>query len=127
MGFKPSSSLLNSTPLPISLSEFSNALFSTWKQKTYHNGRGPKTFGMQYEVSNRDIETEQLLGLAISGGVDSMALATLCSGLLHNRGSEIASPLPNLAFKAFVVDHGVRNGSDVEAENVSKVLESRGL
>ena len=56
-----------------------------------------------------------------------MALAALCSRLLKNSGSEIASDIRNLAFKAFVVDHGVRKGSDLEAENVSQLLKSRGL
>lgn len=127
MGFKASSRLLDSTLLPISLSEFSNALFSTWKQKSYHNGQGLKPFGMQLKTSIHGSQTKQFLGLAISGGVDSMALAALCSGLLNNRGKEIALGLPNLSFKAFVVDHGVRSGSDAEAAHVSKVLESRGL
>lgn len=74
-----------------------------------------------------DGEGAKTFGLAISGGVDSMALAALCSGLLNDNNSKMASGPPELAFKAFVVDHAVRRGSNVEAENVSKVLESRGI
>jgi hypothetical protein len=33
---------------------------------------------------------------------------------------------PGLKFRAFVVDHDVRSGSDVEAKAVAEVLEARG-
>ena len=46
------------------------------------------------------------IGLAISGGVDSMALAALCA------------KISQFKFHAFVVDHGARNGSELEAEAV---------
>ncbi|KAH8601300.1 PP-loop family-domain-containing protein [Bisporella sp. PMI_857] len=59
-------------------------------------------------------------GLAISGGVDSMALVALCSKVQVFRNS-------NTKFHAFVVDHGVRKGSDVEAKSVSLLIESRGI
>lgn len=76
--------------------------------------------------------------MAISGGVDSMALAALCSEIQQTPVEEIVSGLhPTLAkftaavvrdleFQAFVVDHGVREGSDAEAKAVSNVLEQRG-
>lgn len=76
------------------------------------------------------------IGLAISGGVDSMALAALCSRLqdlshqrLHsgtNKPPLELSSLDALKFRAFVVDHGSRPGSHLEAEAVSKLLERRG-
>jgi len=80
------------------------------------------------------IYEHSLLGLAISGGVDSMALAALCSRIQHGTSQGFASHigqaplsnLNNLKFRAFVVDHGVRQGSNVEAEAVSNILESRG-
>jgi tRNA(Ile)-lysidine synthase len=79
-----------------------------------------------------------LLGLAISGGVDSMALAALCSGIQHapksivseihhSHSQTAAAVLPGIGFQAFVVDHGVREGSDIEARAVSSVLEQRGM
>lgn len=50
-----------------------------------------------------------------------MALALLCSAL-----AACNDHLTNLRLRAFVVDHGVRAGSSIEAESVSKVLRDRG-
>lgn len=63
-----------------------------------------------------------------------MALAALCSQIqrtpiLVNDVREPRSQvgrLPDLKFQAFVVDHDVRSGSGVEAQNVANVLEGRG-
>ncbi|KAH7409234.1 PP-loop family-domain-containing protein [Cadophora sp. MPI-SDFR-AT-0126] len=65
---------------------------------------------------------EPTIGLAISGGVDSMALAFLCSSMNESLSAE-----NRVNFRAFVVDHGFRNGSDNEALAVSKSLETRGI
>jgi tRNA(Ile)-lysidine synthase len=69
-------------------------------------------------------------GLAISGGVDSMALAALCSQLQDLSQFSVHPPkqsfLRPLQFRAFIVDHGLRAGSALEAEAVSRVLEGRG-
>jgi tRNA(Ile)-lysidine synthase len=65
-----------------------------------------------------------------------MALAALCSRLqdrshwsLHpvteGQCPEVSS-LSALKFRAFIVDHGLRAGSGLEAEAVSKILEGRG-
>jgi tRNA(Ile)-lysidine synthase TilS/MesJ len=74
-----------------------------------------------------------IIGLAISGGVDSMALAALCSQLQQlslstrkRRQWPDLSSLQPLKFRAFIVDHGLRAGSGLEAEAVSKILEARG-
>ena len=76
--------------------------------------------------------------MAISGGVDSMALAALCaeiqqipveemvSGLHPGLAKSTAAVLRDLEFQAFVVDHGAREGSGAEAKAVSNVLEERG-
>ncbi|KAM0715977.1 hypothetical protein Q7P37_008491 [Cladosporium fusiforme] len=56
------------------------------------------------------------IGLAVSGGVDSMALATLCSQLRR----EHADGAPS--FTGFIVDHGLRPGSREEALQVAKYL-----
>ena len=61
-----------------------------------------------------------ILGLAISGGVDSMALASLCAKIQQR------DLIRGLSFRAFVVDHGARAGSSEEAEAVSKVLLQKG-
>ena len=70
--------------------------------------------------------TDYLSGLAISGGVDSMALAALCAKL-QNHPKKGVSDFPNINFQAFVVDHGVRSESSLEAFSVSKILEKQGL
>ena len=54
-----------------------------------------------------------------------MALAALCSN--HYKSHLEGFAAPTIRFQAFVVDHGVREGSDDEATAVSKVLEARGL
>lgn len=61
-----------------------------------------------------------MAGLAISGGVDSMALASLCSQLQSEPNNPVRP-----RFRAFVVDHGVRATSKDEAASVAKILESR--
>ena len=53
-----------------------------------------------------------------------MALALLCSKI---QAQPFEAILPRVKFEAFVVDHSVREGSGVEARNVSKVLEKLGL
>jgi hypothetical protein len=65
-----------------------------------------------------------------------MALAALCSRLQRQaplssydaKDSEfsVLNSVQNLEFQGFVVDHGLRLGSDVEAQSVAKVLENRG-
>ena len=60
------------------------------------------------------------LGIAVSGGVDSIALASLCQALAESR------PELRLQFKAYVVDHGARDGSDLEALKVTSILRSFG-
>jgi len=60
-----------------------------------------------------------LVGLAISGGVDSMALASLCAKA-QSSGSY------DWRFRAFVVDHGARAGSKEEAEAVAELVNKKG-
>jgi tRNA(Ile)-lysidine synthase len=75
-----------------------------------------------------------LTGLAISGGVDSMALATLCSNL-HKQNLSKYSGITRarqeqdqqFEFRAFVVDHGVRKSSDIEALAVKAEVEKLGM
>ncbi|KAK6434483.1 hypothetical protein LTR95_009337 [Oleoguttula sp. CCFEE 5521] len=58
------------------------------------------------------------VGIAVSGGVDSMALATLCAAA--QRASGTAWP----TFTAFVVDHKLRDNSTDEAHKVLTNLAS---
>lgn len=66
--------------------------------------------------------------LAISGGVDSMALAYLCSRSV--RASSLRATIadnPVSHFRCYIVDHRLREGSTAEAHAVVEVLKSMGL
>jgi tRNA(Ile)-lysidine synthase len=67
---------------------------------------------------------ERKIGLAISGGVDSMALAYMCSKLQKQKAAGGQAGRPQ--FQAFIVDHAAREGSDTEAKAVAKRLEDMG-
>ncbi|KAK0634746.1 hypothetical protein B0T17DRAFT_480522 [Bombardia bombarda] len=65
------------------------------------------------------------VGLAISGGVDSMALAFLCNrAKLRDPWLRISDNLIQY-FICLVVDHRLREGSTEEAKNVVRVLKER--
>lgn len=72
-----------------------------------------------------------LIGLAVSGGVDSMALAALCMQMKKNyipfASDEYPINLNKIDFRAVIVNHGVRDGSLEEAQKVMGVLESLGM
>ncbi|KAF1930711.1 uncharacterized protein M421DRAFT_418194 [Didymella exigua CBS 183.55] len=88
------------TSLPITNNEFEAALQRTgWDRFHFEHGR-------------------RKLGMAISGGVDSMALAALYAELIAVRN------YPGLAH-AFIVDHKVRPGSTEEAEWVAQQCRSK--
>lgn len=60
-----------------------------------------------------------VIGVAVSGGVDSMALAKLCSMLT---GNSTLTGRFHFQFQAFIVDHGAREGSRLEAIQVKSNL-----
>lgn len=74
-----------------------------------------------------NVNTNQIIGLAISGGVDSMALAALCSRLQSASQSQEGEAPPLTEFQAFVVDHGVREGSNDEANSVARIMGEKGI
>ncbi|KAI9650888.1 hypothetical protein NHQ30_000923 [Ciborinia camelliae] len=101
--------------LPISIKEFTEALFKKPCQVPYHHDqRGHRTWG-----------------LAVSGGVDSMALAALCMQMKKNYIPFASDGYPinlnKIDFRAIIVNHGVRDGSLEEAQKVMGVLESLGM
>ncbi|OAX83986.1 tRNA(Ile)-lysidine synthetase [Emergomyces africanus] len=61
------------------------------------------------------------IGLAVSGGADSMALAFLCKQLISER------LIPDLKVKPFIVDHLAREGSTEEAHKVAGWLQELGF
>lgn len=87
-----------SAAVPVNQRRFERLVTSIWQ----NNGHGSK------------------LGLAVSGGVDSMALASLCSKI---KGTRETRP----SFAALIVDHGVRKGSTDEAQRVAHMLEDIGM
>ena len=60
-------------------------------------------------------------GLAVSGGVDSMALARLC------RDFRPTSRHEEIEFRPFIVDHKARPGSTEEAREVVSALKTLGI
>ncbi|KAK0704912.1 hypothetical protein B0H67DRAFT_497750 [Lasiosphaeris hirsuta] len=96
----------------ISVSEFSDAL------KTTCVPRFPQARG----------SVDRPVGVAISGGVDSMALAFLCYKLKKSDHLFKLSDNPISHFYGIVVDHRLRKGSSEEAAKVvSTVKEAIGL
>lgn len=80
------------------------------------------------------IKANSEAGLAISGGVDSMALASICSEVTR-RDSTVTRRLlrsddfstSRIAFTAFIVDHKLRDNSSEEAHSVSEELSRLGI
>ena len=101
---------------PLSIKEGRNAFLALWNAgggkkafmrlgKQKHDRFGPPAINLPHT------------GFAISGGVDSMALAYLWHRFISNR------PSYNPVVRGFVVDHGLRPGSAKEAQVVASRLE----
>ncbi|KAL7787124.1 hypothetical protein V8C37DRAFT_391104 [Trichoderma ceciliae] len=96
---------------PISVQEFRDAVMATCRPR----------FPTAYYAR------PQRIALAISGGVDSMAMAYLFSSLLRMyRGIKIADNPAESAF-GVVVDHKLREESSQEASRVTQELKQLGL
>ncbi|KAH6605023.1 hypothetical protein Trco_006730 [Trichoderma cornu-damae] len=96
---------------PISVHEFRDAVLATCRPR----------FPTAYYAR------PQRIALAVSGGVDSMAMAHLFSALLRvYRGIKIADNPVESAF-GIVVDHGLREESSREASRVAQELKQLGL
>src|SRR6516162_1293846 len=64
-------------------------------------------------------------GIAVSGGVDSMALAYLCSQIRKTSPEFKISDNPISNFYAFIIDHRLRENSTEEAKNVKHIVEQK--
>ena len=100
----------------VSVSEFYDALLKSWQPRGVESGSRQQKLGKYAELRILS-NTDGSLGLAISGGVDSMALATLCQGLQCD--TRLKSQF-EFSFEAFIVDHKARKGSTNEARLVSR-------
>ncbi|KAK7977336.1 hypothetical protein PG996_003401 [Apiospora saccharicola] len=96
---------------PIGLAEFTDALRATCKPR----------------FPEAKSSCHRLVGMAISGGVDSMALAYLCSKVREADPLFMICDNPVASFRCFVVDHGLRQESAQEAYQVCKALRRMGL
>ncbi|KAI1471996.1 uncharacterized protein F4812DRAFT_456096 [Daldinia caldariorum] len=65
--------------------------------------------------------------IAVSGGVDSMALAFLCSRTRKIDPEFKIADNPVSGFRVIIVDHGLRKGSTEEAHAVSRAVRDMGL
>ncbi|KAF3941790.1 hypothetical protein ABW19_dt0205293 [Dactylella cylindrospora] len=67
-------------------------------------------------------EVPKKIAIAVSGGIDSMALAHLCRKL-----RESDTEFKDTEFHAIIVDHAIREGSDEEAKAVENIMTKYGL
>ncbi|KAK7980422.1 hypothetical protein PG989_012879 [Apiospora arundinis] len=104
--------VLHGMARPIGLAEFIEALRATCKP------RFPEAL---------PTHNHRLVALAISGGVDSMALAYLCSKVREHDPMFMVCDNPVGSFRGFVVDHGLRQESAQEARDVCKALRDMGI
>ncbi|KAI1104456.1 adenine nucleotide alpha hydrolases-like protein [Jackrogersella minutella] len=100
--------VLHTSARPIGLPEFIDALHATCPP------RFPHTKGLNH----------RRVGVAVSGGVDSMALAWLCTQLRKYNPELKISDNPVSGFRGFIVDHGLRDGSQKEAAAVYASLKA---
>lgn len=98
---------------PISRAEFLDAFACVFPEHSQHAGR------QKLGISSSIFLACLLLtnpGIAVSGGVDSMALAAMCREYL---------PADRVELHAFVVDHGLRITSTIEAIKTHQTLVSK--
>lgn len=101
---------------PITPGEFARLL-----RKLCHNGRFPERMGTgPISFSQSVLLISKSTGLAVSGGVDSMALSILVRGL-------VAKTHIQTGVVAFIVDHRARDNSSTEAAAVREMMEKFGL
>lgn len=77
-----------------------------------------KDFAAHLEALYPDILSVKNIAVAVSGGADSMMLAHLMKSYARGKG---------LTLYVFIVDHGLRRGSQNEAQFVAKTLKDGGF
>ncbi|KAK6544707.1 hypothetical protein TWF694_001393 [Orbilia ellipsospora] len=74
------------------------------------------------DQKHKDVEIPKRMALAVSGGIDSMALAFLTASL-----KSFDNEFSSTEFVAMIVDHKLRAGSDEEADKVAKMMDRLGI
>ncbi|KAI1381403.1 adenine nucleotide alpha hydrolases-like protein [Hypoxylon crocopeplum] len=103
--------VLHTGAKPISVLEFMDAVRATC------TSRFPQARGTRHRH----------VAMAVSGGVDSMALAFLCSQVRKQDPDFKFSDNPVSGFRGMVVNHGLRQGSKEEAFGVYNTLKDMGF
>ncbi|KAF3905028.1 hypothetical protein AA313_de0204974 [Arthrobotrys entomopaga] len=74
------------------------------------------------DLKHKDVEIPKRIAIAVSGGIDSMALAHLTSSL-----KTFDNEFSATEFVAMIVDHRLRTGSDEEADKVAEMMDRFGI
>ncbi|KAF2152284.1 hypothetical protein K461DRAFT_293960 [Myriangium duriaei CBS 260.36] len=86
-------------------------------KKALSKGVDQKTFNTLLHSAWKTSDSKVRLGIALSGGQDSMALAALCEGYRKAH--------PQVSFSAFIVDHDVRPESQAEAQRTRNIVRTK--
>ncbi|KAI0537028.1 hypothetical protein GGR58DRAFT_473194, partial [Xylaria digitata] len=105
------SHVLHTGARPIGVHEFAEALRAICPPRFPTTGRN----------------LDRSVGLAVSGGVDSMALVYLCTRLKRYDHEFKIADNPVASFRAIVIDHRLRNESTAEAKAVSAAVRKMGM
>ena len=113
---------------------FRTTLGHLWRKHLAFNGGPKQRIGrfVHFQFMQNTESSDFGPALAISGGVDSMALAFLCS---HLKKAQSQNDLPhfhsnkslsNFHFGAFIVDHKSRESSTLESLKIQEMLAIQG-
>ncbi|TQW00163.1 PP-loop family protein [Cordyceps javanica] len=118
----------NSVTRPVTISEFREAILATCKPR-FPNVRQARRrpIGEPYQYNFLGLNTDKLQGLAVSGGVDSMALAYLFSQYIKTYKSQRIADNPVHDILTVTVDHQLRPESTSEAAKVASNVRNLGL
>jgi tRNA(Ile)-lysidine synthase len=120
--------VLHGSARPIAIREFLEALEATCRPR-FPRGRGDQHRRVGEYLTLMPVLYQRLTaiaGIAVSGGVDSMALAFLCSKARRFDPWMRIADHPVNDFVCFIIDHQLREGSAQEAEAVCRRVRGMG-
>ncbi|KAJ6780124.1 hypothetical protein PWT90_03837 [Aphanocladium album] len=120
--------VFNSVVRPVSIAEFREAILSTCKPR-FPNVRHARSrpIGEANKLHLARLCADWFPGLAISGGVDSMALAYLFSHYVKTYKSQHITDNPVRDILSVTIDHRLRPESSTEAAKVATNVRHLGL